>query len=124
LLRFKKEGITIFFSSHNLAEVEKISDHVGLVKDGKFIALESIVELKKKMVRRMEIDFIDDVKPEKINHPPLTLVSRHGKHFVFNVQGEIDPVIKQIARYRVKNLIFPEPSLEDMFMTFYQNEQE
>jgi len=59
LLRFKNEGMTIFFSSHNLAEVEKISDHVGLVKEGKFIALEPIAELKKKMVRRMEIEFID-----------------------------------------------------------------
>jgi len=57
LLRFKKDGMTIFFSSHNLAEVEKISDHVGLVKEGKFIALEPIAELKRKMVRRMEIQF-------------------------------------------------------------------
>jgi ABC-2 type transport system ATP-binding protein len=124
LLRFKEEGITIFFSSHNLAEVEKISDHVGLVKAGKFIALEPIVELKKKMIRRMEIDFIDDVKPEHINHPSLVLISQHGKHFSFSVQGDIDPVIKEIATYRVKNLIFPEPSLEDMFMSFYQKEQE
>ena len=124
LLRFKKDGMTIFFSSHNLSEVEKICDHVGLVKDGKFIALEPIVELKKKMVRRMEIDFIDDVKPENFDHASLTLVSHREKHLVFNVQGEIDPILKVIARYKVKNLVFPEPSLEDMFMTFYQKEQQ
>ncbi len=124
LLRFKKDGMTIFFSSHNLAEVEKISDHVGLVKDGKFIALEPIVELKKKMVRRMEIEFFDDVKPEYFSLPSLTLVSHREKHFVFNIQGEIDPILKVIAKYKVKNLVFPEPSLEDMFMTFYQKEQQ
>jgi len=47
LIRFKNDGMTIFFSSHNLAEVEKISDHVGLINDGKFIALEPIIDLKK-----------------------------------------------------------------------------
>jgi ABC-2 type transport system ATP-binding protein len=120
LLRFKNDGITIFFSSHNLAEVEKISDHVGLVKDGKFIALEPIVELKKKMVRRMEIDFMDDVKLESFGHPSLTLMSHHEKHFVFNVQGEIDSILKAITKYKINNLVFPEPSLEDMFMTYYQ----
>jgi ABC-2 type transport system ATP-binding protein len=124
LLRFKNDGITIFFSSHNLAEVEKISDHVGLVKNGKFIALEPMVELKKKMVRRMEIDFVDNVKPEDFAISSLTLVSHREKHFVFNVQGEIDPILKDIAKYTIKDLVFPEPSLEDMFMTFYKREQE
>jgi ABC-2 type transport system ATP-binding protein len=124
LLRLKNDGITIFFSSHNLAEVEKISDHVGLVKNGKFIALEPIVELKKKMVRRMEINFVDNVEPEEFSIPSLTLVSHREKHFVFNVQGEIDPILKGIAKYTIKDLVFPEPSLEDMFMTFYQKEKE
>jgi ABC-2 type transport system ATP-binding protein len=120
LVRLKDEGVTIFFSSHNLAEVEKISDHCGLVKDGKFIALEPILELKKKMVRKIEIDFADDVNSGNFNHLALTLISHHGKHFIFSVQGEIDPVIKEMARYKIKNLVFPEPSLEDMFLTFYQ----
>ncbi|MBA7513837.1 hypothetical protein ES705_05855 [subsurface metagenome] len=76
------------------------------------------------MVRRMEIEFFDDVKPEYFGLPSLTLVSHREKHFVFNIQGEIDPILKDIAKYKVKNLVFPEPSLEDMFMTFYQKEQQ
>ena len=123
LLRFKEEGMTIFFSSHNLSEVEKISDHVGLVKEGKFIALEPIAELKKKMVRRLEIEFFEDIKPEMIKHTSFNLISHHGKHFVYTVHGKIDPIIKEIAKYRIKNLVFPEPSLEEMFMTFYQAEK-
>ena len=124
LLRYKNEGMTIFFSSHNLSEVEKISDRVGLVKDGKFIALEPIVELKKKMIRKMEVDFIDPVNPDRFTNRSLSLISNHEKHFLFNVLGDIDSVIKLIAKYKVKNLVFPEPSLEDMFLTFYQKEQE
>ncbi len=121
LLKLKNDGVTIFFSSHNLAEVEKISDHVGLVKAGKFIALEPIAELKKKMVRRLEIDFFDEFNPEDLNLSSLKLISQQDNKFVYQVQGEIDPILKQLSTFRVKNLVFPEPSLEDMFMAFYQD---
>ena len=119
LLRLKSDGVTIFFSSHNLAEVEKISDHVGLVKEGKFIALEPINELKKKMVRRMEVEFYDEVIEESLHLQSLKLISKHHNKFVFQVYGEIDPIIKKVSEFSIKNLVFPEPSLEDMFMTFF-----
>jgi ABC-2 type transport system ATP-binding protein len=121
LLRLKSEGVTIFFSSHNLAEVEKISDHAGLVKEGKFIALEPNVELKRKMVRRMEIEFADETDPDKLDLPSLRMISQYGKKYVFQVEGEIDLILKHISQFKIKNLVFPEPSLEEMFMTFYQN---
>jgi ABC-2 type transport system ATP-binding protein len=121
LLRFKEDGITIFFSSHNLAEVEKISDHVGLVKEGQFIALEPNAELKKKMVRKMEIDFFDDIDIKDFILPSLKLISQDIKRLVFQVRGEVDPLLKHLSKFRIKNLVFPEPSLEDMFMTFYQD---
>ena len=38
------------------------------------------------------------------------------------VQGEIDPVIKLAARYSLANLVSREPSLEDVFLRFYQDE--
>jgi ABC-2 type transport system ATP-binding protein len=123
LLRLRQEGTTIFFSSHNLAEVEKICDHVGLIKEGKFIALEPIAELKKKVVRRLEVEFFESIHPKNLKSPSLKLISHHDKKFLFQVQGEIDPILKAITKYRIINLIFPEPSLEDMFMTFYQREK-
>jgi ABC-2 type transport system ATP-binding protein len=121
LLRLKEDGATIFFSSHNLAEVEKISDHVGLVKEGQFIALEPNAELKKKMVRKIEIDFFNDIDVNDFILPSLKLISQDNKKLVFQVRGEIDPLLKHLSKFRIKNLVFPEPSLEDMFMTFYQD---
>ncbi|MBU1340537.1 MAG: ABC transporter ATP-binding protein [Proteobacteria bacterium] len=61
LQRFKDLGKTIFFSSHYLAEVEKICDRVGLVRNGKLIAEESISSLKEKMVRRLDVRFAQPV---------------------------------------------------------------
>ena len=57
LKKSKDRGKTVFFSSHNLSEVEKICDRVGLVRNGRLVAVESLSSLKKKTVRRMEITF-------------------------------------------------------------------
>ncbi len=119
LLRFKNQGKTIFFSSHNLTEVEKISDHVGLVKNGKFIAHESIANLKKKMVRRMEVEFDEDFDINDFSLPMIKYIEKTKRKLVFQVSGNLNPLINTLSKYQIKNLIFPEPSLEDMFMTFY-----
>ncbi|MEG2117154.1 MAG: ABC transporter ATP-binding protein [Clostridia bacterium] len=41
-----KEGNTVFFSSHVLEVVEKLCDRVGIIDDGKLVAVGSIEELK------------------------------------------------------------------------------
>jgi ABC-2 type transport system ATP-binding protein len=120
LKRFKKKDKTIFFSSHNLTEVDKICDSVGLVRNGKLIAEESILNLKKKMVRRMEIQFKDNINADKFKNRSITIKEYKNKHLVLYVTGSIDWLIKKISEYEIQNIIFPESTLEDTFMTYYQ----
>ena len=122
LEKFKKAGKTIFFSSHYLAEVEKICDRVGLVKNGKLITEESISSLKEKMVRRLEVIFAQPVSGEDFDLQNTDILEQDSHRLVLNVRGNINLLLKQITKYEVKNLVFPEPSLEETFMTFYQKE--
>jgi beta-exotoxin I transport system ATP-binding protein len=122
LKRFKSMGKTIFFSSHDLAEVEKICDRVALVRKGRLIAEESLSDLKEKMVRRMEITFAGPVPKEAFGLANTTIVEQDSHRLILNVRGDINPLLKIIATYEVANLIFPEPSLEETFMDFYQKE--
>lgn len=117
---FQEAGKTIFFSSHYLAEVEKICHRVGLVKDGRLITEESVSRLKARMVRRMDVRFDAPVAPEAIEMENLTVLEQDGCRMVLGVTGDIDPLIKRISQFRVKKMVFPEPSLEDTFMTFYR----
>ncbi|MCD4722779.1 MAG: ABC transporter ATP-binding protein [Desulfobacula sp.] len=122
LEKFKKAGKTIFFSSHYLAEVEKICDRVGLVKNGKLITEESISSLKEKMVRRLEVIFAQPVSGEDFDLQNTDILEQDSHRLVLNVRGNINLLLKQITKYEVKNLVFPEPSLEETFMTFYKKE--
>jgi sodium transport system ATP-binding protein len=43
----KNEGKTIIFSSHSMAEVEKLCDRVGVINKGKLVAIGTLEELKR-----------------------------------------------------------------------------
>ena len=122
LQKFNTMGKTIFFSSHYLAEVEKICDRVGLVKNGKLITSETISSLKEKMIRRLEVTFAQPVLADDFDLQSTDIVEQDSHRLVLNVRGNINLLLKQIAKHEVKNLVFPEPSLEDTFMTFYEKQ--
>jgi len=122
LQKFKATGKTIFFSSHYLAEVEKICDRVGLVKNGKLITKETISSLKDKMIRRLEVTFAQAFLVDDFDLQNTNIIAQGPRRLVLNVSGNINLLLKQIAKYEVKNLVFPEPSLEDTFMTFYEKQ--
>lgn len=119
---FRAAGKTVFFSSHYLAEVEKICDRVGLVKDGRLITQEAVASLKGKMVRRMEIEFFESVSPRDFQFADTRILEQDSHRLVLQVKGDINPLLGQLSRHKVKNLVFPEPSLEDSFMVFYKKE--
>ena len=53
-----KEGITVFLTTHNLAEAEKLCDRVGIIKQGKLLATGTVNELKKQLdYKKVEFKF-------------------------------------------------------------------
>jgi len=122
--KFKEWGKTVFFSSHYLAEVEKVCDRVGIVKQSKLIAEESIADLKKKMVRKLEVIFAESYQKTDFKLENIQIVKEESTRLVMNVSGDINPVLHAILKYKVKNVVFPEPTLEDTFLTFYNREDQ
>jgi hypothetical protein len=60
---------------------------------------------------------VDDFDLQNTN-----IIEQDPHRLVLNVSGNINLLLKQIAKYEIKNLVFPEPSLEDTFMTFYEKQ--
>jgi ABC-2 type transport system ATP-binding protein len=120
LTETKKEGRTIFLSSHILPEVEKVCDRVGIIRQGKLVTVETIEALKSHSVRQLEIHFARAIPKEKFsNMQGIRDILVQDKLLTCNVVGSLDALVKAAAQFEVINIISHEPSLEDIFMTYY-----
>jgi ABC-2 type transport system ATP-binding protein len=120
----RQEGRTVFLSSHVLSEVEKTCTRVGIIREGRLVRVGGVAELKD--IKRFEItihfaapvateDFarLDGViKVDKLDDRSVRVA----------IQGPADAVIKAAARYPVVSLTSYEPSLEDVFLRYYETD--
>ncbi|MBI5870599.1 MAG: ABC transporter ATP-binding protein [Actinobacteria bacterium] len=117
---FKSRNKTVFLSSHILSEVERVCDRVGIVKEGRLVDVRAIEDLRRNKVRHMDIAFSEKIDEDEFRKLPQVLqVTGTDNHIRVTMRGEVDSLIKLIARYSVEDLTFTQPSLEDFFMSFY-----
>jgi len=119
----RAEGSTVFLSSHIMPEVERVCDRVGIIREGRLIAVEDIDVLKERAIRRLEIHFAAPVSPGEFNNiEGVRDVQVHENILTCTIAGEIDTLVKTAARYHVLNLISHEPSMEEIFLAYYNQE--
>ncbi|HEU5430614.1 MAG TPA: ABC transporter ATP-binding protein, partial [Thermomicrobiales bacterium] len=120
LLREARDrGRTVFMSSHDLAEVERICERVAIVRDGRLVAEERIADLQRLHRRIARIAFAGPVPAALENVPGCTIVARDGHWVEAAIDGEIGPLLAFLATQPVADLTVAPPRLEDIFMGFY-----
>jgi ABC-2 type transport system ATP-binding protein len=115
-------GQTVFMSSHVLSEVQQIADRVGIVREGKLIALEGVKSLRGRAVRRVEISFEELVAADEFASLPGVqdaVLDETRTVLHCRLVGRGDPLVKAAARHPVATLAVEEPDLEELFMAYY-----
>ena len=116
----RQAGQTVFLSSHVLPEVERVCDRVGIIREGRLIAVEDVGALKTHAVREVELHFAAPVPTDAFaDLPGVRDLEIHGDVVRCKVSGSMDALIKAAARLEVIDIESHEPSLEDIFLTFY-----
>ncbi|NLM63249.1 MAG: ABC transporter ATP-binding protein [Mollicutes bacterium] len=118
LLEEKKKGTTIFFSSHNLNEVKRICDRVGIIKDGNLIEVNTIDELSKADFSIITITSKDIQKIKKELNQKLISEQKNKIKFIY--QKDINNLIKLLSNYHVDKILIENPSIEEVFMHYYR----
>lgn len=114
----KKRGITIFYSTHILSEVQKICDRVGIIKDGKLLTIETITDLYKKYFTFVTITSNDIDKI--IKDLNIKIISQNNNSIKYKNELEIDVLIKKLSKYTIGKLLIEEATLEDLFLHYYK----
>jgi ABC-2 type transport system ATP-binding protein len=119
----RDEGRTVFLSSHVLSEVEKTCTRVGIIRDGSLVRIGDVAEVKAIKRYEITITFADAIPVEtfKAVDGVVEVETLNQGHAVrLAMQGPADAVIKAAARYTVVSLTSYEPSLEDIFLRYYE----
>ncbi len=125
----KRNGSTVFLSSHELAEVEDICDRVGIIVGGRLRSIETMAFLRESVRRHVHVllapgvDFHEsDPITGVSNLTVLTNSSGLGTVLEMDVAGPLDHLIKTLSHYPVVDLVSEPLSLEDYFLEAYDGE--
>ncbi|MFX0016652.1 MAG: ABC transporter ATP-binding protein [Promethearchaeota archaeon] len=123
ILDAKRRGKTIFFSSHNLAEVQRICDRVGIVRDGHLISVVDVDSLNKEVSRILEVTLKNPDKDRlyALGDHLLELEDNRARILVSQADS-INRYLEILIPMEPEEIVFPPASLEDYFLQFYKEE--
>lgn len=116
----RQQGTTVFMSSHNLTEVERLCDRVGIIKQGKMVATESIKSLKEKHLYTVRVLFTKHVEKNELEHENIEITNVLKNGYILRVKSNINPLIQKLGNLPLANIDINEANLEDIFLEFYE----
>ncbi len=121
----RSRGKTIFLSSHNLAEVERVADRVGIIREGRMVAIEDIEKLRALRARKMAVTLERPLSSEFFDGLPgvrLVATSDAGRHVELVVQGNPRELLARLGTAPVLDVVFPAADLESVFIHYYRED--
>lgn len=99
---YVREGATCMLSTHILSEVKQYCNNVAIMKDGEIQRVDSVENLTKTSAKRIK-------------------VVKDGKYEDYIFEGDLNDLVQDLASHHITDILIEEPSLDEIFMGFYEN---
>jgi ABC-2 type transport system ATP-binding protein len=117
------QGRTVFLSSHTLSEVERVTQRLAILRQGRLVVVDALENLRKVAVQRLEIAFAEPVDADEFRAlSGVTEVHAQGRTVTVGFEGSADTVVKAAAAHEVRAIRPREEDLEDIFLQYYRPE--
>ena len=121
LREVSEQGRTVFLSSHTLSEVERVTQRLAILREGRLVVVDSLENLRKVAVHRLEIEFAGAVDPTELRVLPMVKdVGANGNVLTVSFEGSADAVVKAAAAHEVRAIRPREDDLEAIFLRYYR----
>jgi ABC-2 type transport system ATP-binding protein len=121
ILREENErGATIFFSSHILSEVQRFCQRVAILKEGRLLGVQAIKELRETGYKKVNIAAKKNIPESYFLEDNVAQLSQNGPMASFVYKGDVDNLFKKIAELGIEDAFVEEPSLEEIFLHYYE----
>ena len=116
-----EDGRTVFLSSHELDEVQRVTDRIAIIKQGKLVAQDTVDGLRRAAPQKMEVRFRRSADVAALKAVAgVTVTASDGPRVTLDVTGEIAPVLKVIASHDPVSLISRPADLDELFLDYYR----
>ncbi|MFI7665286.1 ABC transporter ATP-binding protein [Nocardia sp. NPDC049526] len=116
----KRNGQTVFMSSHILSEVQQTADRAVIMRTGQLLGTENVEDLRRRSPRSVELVFGEDIFGDDFARlPGVRDLIIDGKTLRCTTEGEVDGLFKMAAKYQLVSVLSTEPDLEQIFFSRY-----
>ncbi len=114
-----RRGVTVFFSSHILGEVQRMCNRVAIIREGRIVEIADIRTLQQNNYKKVRLEG-EHLDPAAFNLPGVTNLEQQDGSLRFYYKGDVNAVLRQIGRLTVSDVSIEEPTLEEIFMHYYE----
>jgi ABC-2 type transport system ATP-binding protein len=115
-------GRTVFLSSHNLPEVERACDRVGIIREGRLVDVSSVSDLQASHWRSVNLMLAFPPPPGLFDLPNVQIVNAAARDVHLMVQGDVNPLLRRLATIEVGDVAISTLEIEDVFLRLYEGE--
>jgi ABC-2 type transport system ATP-binding protein len=114
-----RRGVTVFFSSHILGEVQRMCSRVGIIREGRIIEIADIRTLQQNNYKKVRV-VGNGLDAAYFDIPGVTHLEHNNGAVRFFYKGDINAVMRKIGETTVSDVTIEEPTLEEIFMHYYE----
>jgi ABC-2 type transport system ATP-binding protein len=112
-------GVTVFFSSHILGEVQRLCNRVGIIREGSIAEISDIRTLQQNNYKKVRVQ-AEGLEASAFELPGVTNIQTEDGSVNFFFKGDINAVLQKISATPVIDVTIEEPTLEEIFMHYYE----
>jgi ABC-2 type transport system ATP-binding protein len=112
-------GVTVFFSSHILGEVQRLCTRVGIIREGSIVEISNIRTLQQNNYKKVAVT-AEGLNSASFDLPGVTRLQSENGTLRFFFTGDINAVLHKISSLQVTDVSIEEPTLEEIFMHYYE----
>lgn len=121
---FVRDGGSVFLSSHSLDEVQHTADRVGIIRDGRLIAIETVDALRGRGLRRVSVSVAAGAGAAAEATlgavAGISELSRRGDMLEFAITGDYQPILTALGTLPVVDLLSRAADLDEVFLDLYR----
>ena len=116
-------GATVFLSSHELDEVQRVATRVAIIKDGHLVVTGTVEALRRQAPRTIEFSFPRIVDPKLFaSIEGVHVVAANGKRITLGLRGAVAPVLQVAADLDPLDVVARPADLDELFLAYYRDQ--